>query len=582
MKAKILYIFLSLLLLFCFGNVTSVHAVVSMSPVQGIVDSTVTVNGLTSSQTYIIQWDSSNYSSGTVPSSGTVTFTVPETTGGSHTVQIQNPAGTLVLTQSFEVLPSITISPTSGEVGTTITVNGTGFDDGETDIYITYDDTNMETDITADSDGSWSETFAAPASCTGDHDIDAAGDTTTLSSIEDKKFTVKPAISISPQSGGVGTQITVTGKGFAASEASISVTYDSTTVISAITADSKGSWSSKLAVPSSSSGSHTIDASGSTTDADDITDISFTVSPSVNIDVQSGYVGETINVTGSGFSQNETGIYVTYDGSPLGDSTIANSNGQWSLSRTIPASVNGSHIIDAHGVTTPATSVTDKTINIAAQIILSPTNGNVGDTINISGTGFSKTQTVSVTYAGTPALTGVSTDSSGNFAGSFKAPEGQSGQIQVVATDAASATASSVFSMETTSPDTPEIKSPADGNRVGFVGDTKVNFDWTDVSDPSGVAYDFQVSSSEDFNTRIIEKSGLTASEYKSTDSEALPRGEYYWRVRAIDGANNASDWTKPTRFKAALMTTTTLIIIIVVVVVLLIGLRVFMMRRRR
>lgn len=54
----------------------------SVDVVEGIVGSTVTISDLTASTTYLILWDDNTYKSGTVPSTGIVTFTVPETYGG--------------------------------------------------------------------------------------------------------------------------------------------------------------------------------------------------------------------------------------------------------------------------------------------------------------------------------------------------------------------------------------------------------------------------------------------------------------------------------------------------------------------
>ena len=45
-----------------------------------------------------------------------------------------------------------------------------------------------------------------------------------------------------------------------------------------------------------------------------------------------------------------------------------------------------------------------------------------------------------------------------------------------------------------------------------------------------------------DFSSPLLVQSSLAVSEYTLTD--VLPSGTYYWRVRAVDGAGNASGWT--------------------------------------
>lgn len=562
-----------LLVLFpCFLPLSYVHAAVGIDVSQGIAGSTVTVSGLPTSQSYIVQWDGATNSTGTTPTTGVIIFTVPETTGGTHSIIVQCPPGTQVFSSSFTIIPSITISPESGTVGTTVSVTGKGFASSEATIAVTYDATSIKTDITAGSNGSWTATFTVPSSARGSHTIDASGASTSATSVSDKTFTVKPSISINPLNGGVGTTVTVTGSGFAASEAAINVTYDAKSVKSGIVADSNGAWSTALAIPKSSSGSHIVDAYGTTTVLTDVPDITFAVASGVSMDKNSASVGDTITITGSGFGQYESNIFVTLDGIDKGSSTTADDGGGWTISLVVPAAVNGTHTISAHGAVTAASSIANKTITILARMTLNPAGGNVGDAVNVTGSGFGGARNITVTYGSTSVLTGISTDATGSFSSSFKAPAGQSGEIKVVATDADSISVSSVFAMETTPPPLPKIASPGKGSVVGFIGDTKVTFKWTEVTDPSGVSYDLQVASDSKFSNIVINHTRLTTSEYKSTDAEALAHGEYYWRVRAIDGAGNASEWTAPYPLKAGFMAVSTFIIVVVVGLIVIVA----------
>ena len=78
---------------------------------------------------------------------------------------------------------------------------------------------------------------------------------------------------------------------------------------------------------------------------------------------------------------------------------------------------------------------------------------------------------------------------------------------------------------------------PIDGTRTV---DNTPTFDWSDVTDPSGVTYWIQVNNENTFSSPIlIDSSGLTASTY--TAPAALPYGTYYWRVKTTDGAGNDS-----------------------------------------
>ena len=197
--------------------------------------------------------------------------------------------------------------------------------------------------------------------------------------------------------------------------------------------------------------------------------------------------------------------------------------------------------------------------------------GNVGEVVSIQGTGFGKAKDITISYSDLSLIPGLTTDTSGSFSSSFEAPENISGDINVKATDSDGVSASAVFCMESTPPEVPRISAAEDGSTIGYIGDVKVKFDWTDVTDPSGVTYELELSTHANFASTVLLIDKLTYSEYTLSEAESLSHGEYYWRVRAIDDAGNASDWTAPAMVKAGYMTVQTLIIIIVVVIVLVI-----------
>lgn len=569
-KAKLPFIIFSLILLAVLLFPLPALAAVTLSATQGNVGSIITVSGL-SSGTYTIVWDSTTLSSGTVPSSGTVTFNVPETPGGLHTVKVENPTGTEVLSTSFTVLPSISISPDNGTVGTSVTVSGKGFASSESAIKVIYNTSEMLTGISASSVGSWSATFNIPASKRGTNTIDASGNSTPATSVTDVNFTVKPAISVTPVSGAVGTTVTVKGTGFAGSETGLKITFDTTEVKTGISADASGSWNTTFEVPMTHSGAHTIDASGGTTAASEVADVSFSVMSGISIDKTTGYVGDTVTVTGTGFGANEVNVVVLFDGAVISTPLAADATGYWKTTFTVPPAVNGTHSVDAQGSLTPSTSITDKNFSVQAKLVLNPTSGNVGDTISISGQGFSASKAVNITFGTVTIDLTMNTDGKGSFSGSFTAPKGISGEVNVTAKDAGNISASAKFEMDKTAPPVPKVKSPRENSTIGFVGGSRVNFVWEPVSDPSGVTYDIHVATDEEFLGIVLEKYNLTKTEYMSEKDETLPQGNYYWRIRAVDYATNASKWSEPVKFKVGFMSLTTLLIIVAVLVVILI-----------
>ncbi len=561
----------------CLIPLQAASATIVVLPAQGTVGSSVSITGFTPGQGYVVRWDNSNLLSGTFPSTGQVIFIIPDTVGGPHNLEVQSPPGSTVYSGTFNVLPSIGINNSSGTVGSTVVVTGRGFASLENYVTVFYDETAVKSGINADIKGTWTASIAIPESPADMHTIDAGGNFYGATSIENRVFTVKPSISISPISGGVGTVITVKGHGFNSRETGIRVTYDSNAVKSDILAGENGSWNMQFTIPNSTTGSHIIDASGSITRAVDIEDAVFSIAPGLTLDQSAGMIGSTVKITGAGFGPGEKGIVILFDGITIKSDIVADNSGQWSTSLSVPEAAYGLHYFDARGNMTNVFSVIDAPFTVQPGISINPAGGNVGDTISIRGTGFRASSSINVTYGSALALSNITTDARGSFSGGFSAPGGQSGPISIKVSDSTGISMSGVFNMDTTPPRIPTLFSPAHGEKVGYIGKTKVNFAWADVTDPSGMTYELQVSPYYNFNPDIISVSGLTYTVYSLAEADALPHGDYYWRVRAVDGAGNASSWSTTYMLSAAYIEQDTLYMIIGGVVLFIILLAVIL-----
>ena len=542
----------------------------AMDTVLGVVGKEVTVTGLTDNISCNIKWDDVSIKQESYVSYGKVSFTVPEAYGGVHTVKVEQPTGTQIFSGSYTISPYIAIDPITGSAGTTINVAGHGFGVNEKNVAVTFDGLIVMSGMAASENGSWSTSFPAPPSARGARAVDASGDITKGTDIVDKTFTVSPVVKMDPIAGGVGTLVTVTATGFTTAEGGIKVLFSGKEVRSGITSEVNGSWSTSFSVPSSTRGSHIVNVLGNTTASKDVADMIFTVAPAVTVSPVSGAVEDGIKVSGSGFANNETSIEVTFDGKTLERNILADDSGNWTVATRAPACGSGPHTVTATGRITPATDITPATFTTEAVLTVVPRSGNVKDELRVTGTGFNAGKDYSISFDGNPVASG-SVNESGTFQAMFKAPGGKSGSLPIVATDTRGSTASSTFTVETTAPDTPNIASPKDGATVGFMGDTKISFKWSDVSDPSGITYDIELSEGSNFARNLISLTKLGGAKYTLTEAEALPNGEYFWRVRAVDGAGNASDWTPATSVKVGFMTTNTLVFIGIGIVVLLV-----------
>lgn len=82
---------------------------------------------------------------------------------------------------------------------------------------------------------------------------------------------------------------------------------------------------------------------------------------------------------------------------------------------------------------------------------------------------------------------------------------------------------------DTTPPSVPTLVAPVNGASVNTSTPT---FDWSDLSDPSGLTYQVQVDNNTDFSSPQIDVSRLGTSAY--TPGQTLSDSTYVWRVRAI------------------------------------------------
>ncbi len=102
-------------------------------------------------------------------------------------------------------------------------------------------------------------------------------------------------------------------------------------------------------------------------------------------------------------------------------------------------------------------------------------------------------------------------------------------------------TAARSFSVDATTPAVPVLASPSDGKAIT---DSTPWLDWLDVTDASGVHYQIQVDDNPDFSSLAFGRTWVNASSCVVTN--VLADGMYCWKVRAVDGAGNASAWTAP------------------------------------
>lgn len=520
---------------------------ISASPSSGLPGTIVTVNctGFTAyaTQTLYIYFRDRYQAERVVSALGTFSaiFPVPSDAAvGSAVISVQNSYSyttNYLASVSFTVLAQtdVTVSPASGAVGETVTVSGSGFTAGA-NVAIAFDTTTVVPTVPAGAGGTFITTFPVPDSFGGAHTIRA---TDTNSLTDTASFTTTQSMFIEPTSGVVGTTVTVSGTGFKAA-GTVTITYGNESVDTTPTTvptDNNGTFSASFQVPASSSVAHEVKASDGTYSLT----ASFTPTATFSLGKTVGYVGDEITFSGAGFVAGQP-VNITFDGTVV-ETVDAESNGNVSSVFNVPAAVGGTYDVVASDNTNTVIAVF--TISVSASI--DRMTGNVGTEVTISGVGFSGVVTITyddIEVARVPA------DATGAFSATFPVPASEGGEHIITASDKTNQI-ESIFIMESQAPSVPELQLPADGEKA----EEEASFDWEDASDLSGVTYTFQIAIDEDFteDSIIFQKTGLSASQYTLSPRDKLEstkkEAPYYWRVKAVDGAGNESDWSTPSSF---------------------------------
>ncbi len=388
---------------------------------EGPVGTTVTFNGygFTSSQQLQIKFNDTVITTTTANSAGswTLNYTIPATPGGGYVFDIQAKEGTVWVawvSKYFKVTPKITATPSSGTVGQTVTINGTGFASKEKDIEVTFGGKKVKKISYAEENGSWGDIITVPAVQRGDYKIDASGTLTRARDVPDVTFTVNPGILVEPISAYIGDTITVIGGGFAIGETGIQVYFDGMVVSpSTITANMSGCWESSFTLPASTYGSHTVSASGDIT-TPPVTRTINTQAEILQFSPAEGAPGDSVSLTGNGFHGSQK-LTVTIGGgaAPIDAPNTTQLNGNVVINFHVPkGSTEGQRtlvVTDEGGATASvAFMVTKKTLS-TTPLPISPEDSTLRSGIVTfkwqgvtNSTGYTYTLEISRTAGSTP------------------------------------------------------------------------------------------------------------------------------------------------------------------------------------
>jgi hypothetical protein len=496
-------------------------------------------------------------------------------------------AASVILSLSISLFPTpvhaaeyLFVLPYEGEIGTWLELDGANFrQDDVVFIYLSSQKAeigeSIDTEVTAyehlfsaatGSDGDFGHTygFLLPDALTDGADIeDVHSGVYYFYAVYHRSYQIVAyvdflvldgEISLDIEEGVVGTEVEISGQGLRPEQA-ITIKYDdNATDISGgdSQSDINGDFTCTFIIPESSAGSHTItavDESGNTPEA------GFTVTPMITINPTEQLTGREVQVSGTGFG-TRVAITITLDGEEVVTTPVTLStdhDGSFEGSFTVPTS--GSHGTRMVTATDERRNKAESPLAIQGGITVSPATspaspGYAGMELIISGAGFGIGDEVIITYSsnGEDIPIATVTAEEGDFQVEFTVPPSAAGSHDITASGSTS-TATVAFIMESNTPSTPTPLTPSIAGTTG----ARAYFDWSDVSDDSGISYTLQIALDSDFNAILLNKTGLETSEYTLTEEEELESAQtdtpHYWRVKAVDGALNQSGWTYPRLF---------------------------------
>jgi hypothetical protein len=368
-------------------------------------------------------------SSLTVSSAGgfSCTFAIPvEPSGVPYTVTATDMGYSA--SESYTVtVPTVSLAPTSGQVGSTVRAAGAGFNANHP-LKITFGPDSIGScssgPMMSNAYGDFDCSFPVPALAAGSYPVDVTDTVNTASA----SFVIgSPSISLSVTQGTVGTVSTASGSGFAPSSP-LTLKFNSTPVsvctAGQLTTDSSGAFSCAFAVPASTSGSQKVSVNdtlnGATT--------TFTVVAGLALSPDNGSFNESITAIGTGFEASASVAVAWNSTYPTLCTGVAGSDGSFSCSYRVPNAPAGPDVLTA----TAAHGAPTASFQVDPAVLLNSSTVLVGQPLHADAFGFDPSATITILWDhATAECGGATTDTNGAASCAFIVPATAGGENTV-------------------------------------------------------------------------------------------------------------------------------------------------------
>ncbi|MEK7813191.1 MAG: hypothetical protein AAB296_05460, partial [Candidatus Desantisbacteria bacterium] len=354
---------------------------------------------------------------GTASLSGTFStiFTLNEQVGGSLTITAYSTGAAHQSTAPFYIKANVhTVIPTTGTVGTWVQLTGNGYRAlGTVTVHFGAIQSVAATQasvVVNGVGGTFTCGFTINTQPYGTTTITAAG----LINSATRSFTILPNIfRVSPNTGTVGTRVTVAGNGYPTG--AISLNFGTKTAIVTGTMETSGSFTIAFTINTQIYGTTTITGVGTN-------GVFFVrtlvIQPNIwRVSPNNGTVGIYVTVYGNGYGAGET-VNIGFGTTPLITATATAGNGSWTAVFTVNNQSIGSNTITASGLNTGTAAVSSFMVKPMVTSI-TPTQGSVGTVVTITGNGYQASEAIRVDFGNTSSITQVSAEADGSFQTAF-------------------------------------------------------------------------------------------------------------------------------------------------------------------
>ena len=412
---------------FIRGNVTDV------SPKDGTIGTIITVlgNGYGQGEDVSIYFDVYPESQVKTDNAGSFTtvFMVRAQPGGTKTITARGANTAESKESTFLVKARIAaISPSSGTVGSYVSVNGDGYNATEM-VRVNFGTSQMIATVQANA-GVFSAVFTIDTQSYGTTTVQVLGMKSGLSGIQ-KIVITQRIILVTPNNGTVGCQVELRGNGYGSSE-TVSIGLGTTPTITQVTVGQNGLFIAVFTTTEQFFGSKTITAAGLSTGCVDYG--YFIITPKVVITPSMGTIGTMVTVSGTGYRANER-VRVDFGSLKPIATVYANSVGSFESVFAVDTQGYGTTTIIGTGLSAGSpVRVAICVFGIIPQTFISPLSGTVGQMIAVSGNGWGYMECVMVDFGTTASIMTANTNDRGTFATAFSVDVQPAGRTTITVT----------------------------------------------------------------------------------------------------------------------------------------------------